>query len=112
MQTELRIAGVPLTPDLREHIEQSLGQAFSRCTAGIRGVRLSLADINGPKGGEDIRCRVHARGEDGDMIVREQGENPFEAVARACARARQTLARRAARRRSIRRRRQRRMLQR
>ena len=98
MKLEIRTQGVELTDTLELHIRRRLSFALSRFSDRLRRVRVSIADTNGPKGGNDIHCKVKAELNDhGDLIIREVNHDPFAAVARAVERASQSLGRRVAR---------------
>jgi ribosomal subunit interface protein len=58
---EFRTRGFSLTPGLRSYGEQRLGFALDRHRERIARVRVTLADVNGPKGGEDKSCKVEVR---------------------------------------------------
>jgi len=57
---EIRIVdrNVNLTEAQRTLVERQVQFAFDRFETQIRSLDVSLSDINGPKGGEDIQCRV------------------------------------------------------
>ncbi len=65
---------VGITPDQKENIERRLQFAFDRFSSHIRTVDVSLSDVNGPKGGDDLQCRMkivlHGKG---DIIVEGKG---------------------------------------
>ncbi len=58
MQFEICGKDIPITEHLRGHIERRLCFALERFARRIRRVRVSLGDLNGPRGGIDKRCRV------------------------------------------------------
>ena len=95
MKFTLRSNGVPRSGALRTFVEDRLEHAFGRFADRIRRVRVQFTDVNGPRGGEDIECRVQATvAGGGQVIVHELRADPYAAVARACDRASQQLARR------------------
>lgn len=49
---------VGITSGQREHIDRCLQFAFDRFGSHIRGIDISLTDVNGPKGGDDVQCRM------------------------------------------------------
>lgn len=84
MQLELRARGVRVTRALREHIEKRLHHALGRFNDQLQGIRVELTDINGPRGGEDVECRIQADvAGGGTLIIDELRACPFTAVARA-----------------------------
>ena len=49
---------VQITSGQREHIDRCLQFAFDRFSSHIRTVDVSLTDVNGPRGGDDLQCRM------------------------------------------------------
>ena len=98
MNLEIRARGVELSDDLKEHIDRSFRFAITRFGERIQRVRVVLHDVNGPRGGEDIHCKVRVNlVGPGEVIVDEISLDPFVAVARASERVSQSIARRLAR---------------
>ena len=95
MKLEMRGKGIELTDELKAHIERRFRFALTRFGSALRRVRVHLTDINGPKGGLDVRCRVRVdhRGV-GQLVIQETNEDPFAAVVRATERAAHSLTRR------------------
>jgi putative sigma-54 modulation protein len=58
MQFEIHAKDMPITVHLRKHIERRLCFALGRFARRTSGVRVSVGDLNGPRGGIDKRCRV------------------------------------------------------
>lgn len=58
MQFEIHGKDIPITEQLRGHIQRRLSFALERFATQIREVRVSVGDLNGPRGGVDKRCRV------------------------------------------------------
>ncbi len=107
MELEIRTKGVRLTKDLFERIERCLGFALGRRRDRVERVRVHLTDINGPRGGDDIRCQIEAQlSPTGTLIVHETRRNALEAVALCTRRVGRRLARHLERRQTKRRRRQ------
>ena len=94
MRIETLTHGVELTPALEEHIDRRLRFALTRFGGQLRQVHLTLADVNGPRGGKDIHCKIRVD-LDGrsDLVVREVQADPFAAVARAAERTSHALSR-------------------
>ena len=61
MNIEIRTRGFSLTPGLRTHVERRLEFALDRHAERVARVRVTIGDVNGPRGGEDKRCRVEVR---------------------------------------------------
>lgn len=105
MKLELRSRGVHLTEGLRSFAENRLRFALGRFGSRVRRVRLVLTDVNGPRGGEDVDCKVEAVLEPGgSLVLRDLDADPFNAVARVSDRLGVRLARHLERRRERRRR--------
>ena len=49
---------VPVEPETREWVERRVRFALGRFVARIHRVAVMFEDINGPRGGNDQRCRV------------------------------------------------------
>jgi putative sigma-54 modulation protein len=58
MQIEIQGKDIPITDQLRGHIQRRLSFALERFATQIIKVRVSVGDLNGPRGGVDKRCRV------------------------------------------------------
>jgi len=99
MKIEIYGDALMVSPPLREYVLRSLLFALGRFAHRIQRVRVSLADVNGPRGGEDKRCRIHVNMrrldtfvvEDTDAQVRVAIDNASE---RAGRRIRRTMERR------------------
>lgn len=94
MKMSMRSKGVELTESLRRHLEDKLRFALARFTDRVRSVRVQLTDLNGPKGGEDIRCQIQAElAPRGTLVIRETQEDPVLAFSRASERVKYSLSR-------------------
>jgi len=99
MKSELHAKGVRLTNRLRTFIEDRIRFTTGRFHSRIQRLRVRLADVNGPRGGEDIQCHVHASlGRAGTVTIKETCHDPYAAVARAIERTGRQLSRRLSRR--------------
>jgi putative sigma-54 modulation protein len=58
MHVEIRARQGQLTRGLEEQLERRLHFALARFGGRIRRISALLEDINGPRGGEDQRCRI------------------------------------------------------
>jgi len=54
----VRARGVALDDDQTTRITQKLGAKLSKFASSIERVSVRLADVNGPRGGVDQRCRI------------------------------------------------------
>ena len=88
MKLEVTTKRIQISPRLRRHIDRKLRFALGRFVGRVGQVRISLEDVNGPRGGEDIVCRIRANlVPAGSLAIRETRCDPYEAVARAADRA-------------------------
>ena len=58
MLVDIRARHGRITRSLEEQLERRLHFALARFGGRIRRIRAFLEDINGPRGGEDQRCRI------------------------------------------------------
>ena len=87
---------------MRGHIQRRLSFALGRFAARIRKVRVSVGDLNGPRGGVDKRCRVAivlipTR----TIVIEERDSNIYVAIDRVGDRAGTCIGRRLKRLRSV-----------
>ena len=75
--------GTEMTRGLKGFAERKLSSAFSRFKGRVEQVRVRLTDVNGPRGGEDIRCRIEASVSGGVLVVEDTRTDPFAAIAQA-----------------------------
>jgi hypothetical protein len=54
----IRVAGVRLDDDDREYIRRKLGEKLGKYAPSIERVTVRVRDVNGPRGGVDIQCRI------------------------------------------------------
>ena len=102
MQVTIRARHLLLTPEMHSEIRHRIYVAFARISASIRSLDITLADINGPKGGADKQCRLRIRGVGMTKIVVEQvGVDTLATVSSAAERAEQVVLREMARRRAF-----------
>jgi hypothetical protein len=96
--------GIELKNSHRRAIRRILASALGRFTRRVRTIRVWVEDVNGPRGGVDIRCRieVHFRPR-GSITVSALATDKYTATAAAAARARELVDRRVKRVRSRRR---------
>ena len=100
MRLELRARHVKSDPRLRALCERHLRSALGRFDDQLRRVQLWIEDVNGPRGGRDLRCRVRLclrRG--GALTVEGLDARPEVVVGEVLDRARNALVRQLQRRR-------------
>ena len=93
MRIDIQARGFDLTEGLREHAERRLQFALS--WVSVRTVRVCLFDVNGPRGGNDKRCRIQIPMAGAQNVVVEDAEaDLYLAIDRAADRTERTMARR------------------
>lgn len=98
MHIDIHTHGFSLTPGLREYVEKRLAYALSHGDDSITRLSVRLSDINGPRGGDDMRCLIEARLKQAPAVVIEDIQaDLYVAIDRAAERAGRSLARRLAR---------------
>jgi putative sigma-54 modulation protein len=86
---------VGITPDQRLNMERCLQFAFDRFSSHTRTIDVSISDVNGPKGGDDLQCRMKIILEGkGDLVVEGKGVSVEAVVAETADRAALAVARR------------------
>ncbi|MHC4837838.1 MAG: HPF/RaiA family ribosome-associated protein [Planctomycetota bacterium] len=104
MKLDIHTKGVALDDELRRNIERRFRTALTRFDGRLGPVRVSLTDVNGPRGGEDILCKIHTSlRRDEEILVAESHHSPVAAVTRAFERTTRVLTRRLQRGRAVRR---------
>ena len=95
MRINIQARGFELTEGLREHAERRLQFALSWASDEVRAVRVCLFDVNGPRGGNDKRCRIQIPMAGAPNVVVEDAESDlYLAIDRAADRTERTMARR------------------
>lgn len=83
-----------LTEALRTHTERRLHFAFNDSDDHIQRITIRLSDINGPRGGPDKRCQLHAvLAGLPDVIVDDIESDLYIAIDRAIDRSKRTVMR-------------------
>lgn len=86
-------AGVPKT--VHEAVDHLANTRFNRFASAIREVRATVTDLNGPRGGVDIRCQLYVTlGKGQKVVIQETAASVREAISIAFDRATRTIARR------------------
>lgn len=72
---------LPDTMELREHIDRRLGFALGKFGDKVSQVAVHLVDQNGPRGGVDIRCKIHVQlHPHGALFIEQDESSPEQAV--------------------------------
>jgi putative sigma-54 modulation protein len=103
MRLQIRTKNFRLHDTDREEMERRLQFALSRFNGRIYQVTVGLADLNGPRGGADKKCRLVVRLiPSGKVTIEETHANVSAAVALAADRASRAVGRELRRRRDAR----------
>lgn len=95
MPLDIQTNGFSLTESIRIYTTQRMQFALDRSDGQILKARVSLADINGPRGGIDKRCQINLSLVGQNNIVIEDIESDlYMAIDRASERCERTLTRR------------------
>ena len=104
MKIELRFRSIEPSNALREYVARRVHFQLSRFNGQLDSVIVRIADINGPKGGNDKRCHVMVKGRAlGPVTIDELSADAYVAVDLALDRAARSVGRELERRRSARR---------
>ncbi len=88
MRVEIRVRHGQLSSLLEEQLERRLYFALARFGGRIQRISAYLEDLNGPRGGEDQRCRIEVSLVPSGSIMAEATDADVEsAVGRAAERA-------------------------
>lgn len=94
MQVQIVTQNHPLGDWNREHLQNRLRRSLARFVHRIESVTVSFEDVNGPRGGIDIQCRIRLlmfpRGE---INVSAVGKSAYLAMHNAIQRAKRRLRR-------------------
>jgi len=100
MWLDIRSQDLDIGQGLRGHIERRLRFALGRFGPRVSRVTVYLADLNGPRGGIDKRCRIVVRLQRSGQVFVEDTDTDLEAVVdRAADRVGQSVSRHLERRR-------------
>jgi putative sigma-54 modulation protein len=95
MQIDIQARGFTLTEGLREYVERRLSFVFASTRRSVRRISVRLSDENGPRGGDDKRCRMQVNLAAAPSVVIEDTETSlYVAIDRAADRIGRTVTRR------------------
>ena len=103
MRIDIQAKGFKLTDGLLQHTQDRLACDLTWARDHVSSVTIRLSDINGPRGGEDMRAMVQI-GLPGtqDVVVEDTRSDMYAAIDRAIERAGRAVARRVGRERDLR----------
>ncbi len=94
MHLDIQSQGFDLTDAIRDYAERRLAFGLGRSAQHVSNVAVLLADINGPRGGNDKRCRIRVRlAPSLEVVVEDTQSDLYRAIDRAAERMGRTVAR-------------------
>ena len=88
MRIEMHGQAIALRQPLRQYVERAILFALGRFAERIQCVRVNIADVNGPRGGADKRCRIQVSLRRlGEVVAEDTDERIATAVDHASERA-------------------------
>jgi putative sigma-54 modulation protein len=94
MKIAVRFLGLPKSEALREHSERQALFHLSRFGHELDSIEIRIRDVNGPRGGEDMECKVSAKGPRlGFSTIAELSGDAYASVGMALARLSRSVAR-------------------
>ncbi len=85
MRVEILARNLELRPALRELVDRRVRFALARFADRLLAVRVRLDDLNGPRGGLDMRCRMTAQLRAGGQVDAEVTDLQIEPAICRCA---------------------------
>jgi len=80
----VRTSGLAIDPDLRDRVHGRLGSRLGKFAPRIERLTVRFEDVNGPRGGKDVACRIKAVISGlPSVVVTELAADPVEAFDRA-----------------------------
>lgn len=80
----VRTSGLAVDPALRERVRRRLGERLGKLAPHIQRLSVRFQDVNGPRGGVDVACRIKAVVSGvPSLVVTELANSPAEAFDRA-----------------------------
>ena len=87
--------GITLSKSVREYTKDKIRLALNLYTEKIRRADIYLADVNGPKGGKDKRCKIKINADGcNSVFVQDTSEDLYQVINTCSHRARRTIKRR------------------
>lgn len=94
MYINIQCRGFPLTEALKDYVKSRVRLALERYRHNIASVSVMLADVNGPKGGEDMQCRISIKSSRlPAIVVQETAVDMYDAINMCSHRAKRSASR-------------------
>lgn len=95
MDFKVHGANIEVTDAITSHVQNRFTAALDKHERQVEDITIRLEDINGPKGGVDMRCQATIHLRPGDMVVVEDvQEDLYAAISVAADRAKHVVSRR------------------
>ena len=102
MHITIQTRGFSITESLRLYVLQRIRFVLGWAGIGTRKLAVVLSDINGPRGGNDKRCKIQVQLVGGkDLVIEDTEADMYVAIDRAAERADRALVRRMKREREV-----------
>lgn len=102
MKINIRFLGLPPSDAVRWFVEKQALSHLSRFGHEVEAIEFRMRDVNGPRGGDDMECKVIAKGPRiGSTAITELSGDMYQSVATAIARLARAVARSLERARSL-----------
>ena len=94
MRINLQTQGFEMTPTIHSHVNRQIDFNLSNFEGHIQGVDVYLKDINGPKGGEDMKALICVQLRSRQIVkVESTREDLYAAIALAARHAKRSVKR-------------------
>ena len=94
MKLLIQSKGFSVTEGLRNFVETNMRFVLTRYAGSLDHAQVTLLDINGPRGGEDKRCRVKVKMHGmAPIVIQETDSDMYEAIRSCCNRLKRTVDR-------------------
>jgi putative sigma-54 modulation protein len=95
MQLKVHGQNIEVTEAISSHVQNRFQSALDSHERQVGDVTVRLADVNGPKGGVDMRCHATIHLRPGDtVVVEETEEDLYAAISVAADRAKHVVTQR------------------
>lgn len=99
MHFEINFGNLASSDALAEHIRDEVTEAIGHLAKRVTRIEAHLSDVNGPKGGDDMRCVLEARlAGDKPFVVETVGDDIYDCVIEAAGKLARAMKRRVDRR--------------
>ena len=86
--------GFELSKALESHVENKMRFVLSRYGQKVSSIDVTLVDINGPKGGEDMKCTARLKLEGkAEIVIQSVDVDMYNAISSCAARLKRTIGR-------------------